>query len=107
VRRLKNLFGHMIVTWGRTRVDVRLRDDHWIDPYEFIARDDASVVIRVRSPINDRPTLIQIHFEEDDRYWLIGPLGYLREYFRRIPSDKPPTTRSSRPKGQGKKARRG
>jgi hypothetical protein len=96
----------MIVTWGRTRVETRLHADHWIDPYEFIARDDASVVVRVRNPINDRPTLIHIHFEEEDLYWLVGPLGYLREYFRRVPNDKPPDTHSRRLKGRGKKVPR-
>jgi hypothetical protein len=82
LRRFKALFGKMVVRWGRTKCYSEL--DGWEDsgPYEIIASDDSSIVIRHLDAITSQNVLTQIHFE-GDYYWFAID-GHMNEWFRRL-----------------------
>jgi hypothetical protein len=75
-RKLKSLFGKLIVRWTPRRCHLELDGTRWAEPYEVIASDETSVIIRSEA------ALTQIHFEGN--YYWIGLHGMLCEYFRRI-----------------------
>ncbi len=82
LRRFKALFGKFVVRWGRGKIYTEL--DGWKDsgPYEIVASDAESVVVRTHDAIFDRPVLHQIHFE-GDHYWIALDGGFC-EWFRRV-----------------------
>lgn len=81
VRKLKSLFGKMTIRWTARRCHIELNGERRSEPYEVVAKDANSVVVRVRG-IGDELVLSQIHFERD-YYWVATCLP-LNEYFRRI-----------------------
>ncbi len=83
LRKLKALFGKLVIRWGRGRCYTEL--DGYCDSvaYEVIAHDTSSVVIRYRDSITGETDRIQhIHFEVNC-YW-IAVSGHLIEWFRRV-----------------------
>jgi hypothetical protein len=86
-QKFKALFGKMIVTWKRgTMLSGFDGDPPNTRPYEVVARDSESVVIRYRDLVSEyldaEDHLCQIHFVED-YYWIALGSG-LCEYFRKI-----------------------
>jgi hypothetical protein len=81
VRKLKSLFGKMTVRWTARRCHIELNGQSWSEPYEVVAKDANSVVVRVRG-IGDALELAQIHFEGD--YYWVATILPMNEYFRRI-----------------------
>lgn len=81
-RRLQALFGKLVVRWGRTKYYTELDGFQDSGPYEIVASDETSVVIRHTDVITGQIELKQLHFE-GDYYWF--PLGgHLTEWIRRI-----------------------
>ena len=80
------MFGNLIVRWTPRRVQYKLdpHDDRWqSQPYEVVASDAESVVIRTPDPVTGgEPRLYQLLFDED-RDWITVWPG-LPEAFRRI-----------------------
>lgn len=74
----KKLFGKMTLTWGAKYVTSEL--DGYLDKesYEVLAKDGWSLVIRMQSG-----ELRQLHFVNDDLYFLVVGQGWC-EYFRRV-----------------------
>lgn len=86
VRRFKSLFGRMEVRWTRSRVYSRMSsgdaDWNW-QPYEVIASDSSSVVVRTPDVTpGEEWRLFQIVFD-GDLYWVTAWPG-LPEAFRRV-----------------------
>lgn len=81
-RRLKELFGKLVIRWGRTKAYSNYDGTVGSDRYEIVASDETSVVIWYTDPITGVKELKQIHFE-GDYYWLSLD-GHLAEWFRRI-----------------------
>ena len=84
-RKLKSLFGKLVVRWGRGKVYVEMDGNKSSHTYEVIASDQFSVVVRS----NDElvwlgHVLQQIHFEEG-WYWVAVAPG-LCEWFKRVKS---------------------
>jgi hypothetical protein len=82
VRKLKSLFGKLVVRWGRKRVYSELDGHRNSQNYEIIAADSESVVVRYFCDVFKEDRLQQIHFEGE--YYWIGLGGHLCEYFRKI-----------------------
>lgn len=82
LRKFKALFGKMVVRWGRTKYHSELNGQRWSTPFEIVASDDSSVVIRSHDSILDADALTQIHFEGD--YYWVAVDGRLVEWFRRV-----------------------
>ena len=82
LRKLKAMFGKLVIRWGRGRCHTELDGYCDSDTYEVIARDTSSVVIRYRDGITEMDRIQHIHFEEND-YW-IAVSGRLIEWFRRV-----------------------
>jgi hypothetical protein len=80
-RKVKSIFGKLIVRWTARRCHCDLDGTRWTDSYEIVASDDTSVVVRTTG-LDGKPALSQIHFEGD--YYWIAVGGFLCEYFRRI-----------------------
>lgn|GEM_PF-5476744 len=74
----KRLFGKMTLKWGSKYVTSEI--DGYVDkePYEVVATDASSVVIRLESG-----EIRQLHFVNDDLYFLVVGNGWC-EYFRRV-----------------------
>ncbi len=81
-RKLKAMFGKLVIRWGRGRCHTEL--DGYCDSvaYEVIARDTSSVVIHYRDCVTETDTIQHIHFEEN--YYWIAVSGSLIEWFRRV-----------------------
>lgn len=83
LRRFKAMFGELVVRWTRKRCYSELGEFRSADPYEVVARDSSSVVIRVWDEFVEEYRVRQIHFEGEDRYWItVSP--NLSECFRRV-----------------------
>lgn len=82
IRKLKSLFGKLVVRWGRGKYYTEMDGDKWSNAYEVIASDQYSVVVRSKDDLSAEPRLQQIHFE-GDWYWLAISPG-LCEYFKRV-----------------------
>lgn len=83
LRRLKAMFGELVVRWTRTRCYSELGEFRSVDPYELVARDPSSVVVRVWDQLVEDYRLRYITFDGEDRYWLACS-GSLHECFRRV-----------------------
>jgi hypothetical protein len=81
LRRLKALFGKLVVRWGYRKFRSDLEGYKDSEPYEVVASDAESVVVRFLDTGDPRGRLRQIHFE-GDYYWLWA--GGIREYFKRV-----------------------
>ncbi|HEV8067803.1 MAG TPA: hypothetical protein VGP76_08695 [Planctomycetaceae bacterium] len=84
--KFKSIFGKLIVRWTARRCyfefdGTRFDGERWSEPYEVVATDETSVVVRTAG-VDGAPVLSQIHFEGD--YYWIAVSGFLCEYFRRI-----------------------
>jgi hypothetical protein len=84
-RKFKSIFGKLIVRWTARRCyfefdGTRFDGERWSQPYEVVASDETSVIIRSGG------ILSQIHFDGD--YYWIAVQGFLCEYFRRIAPSK-------------------
>ncbi|MDZ4688187.1 MAG: hypothetical protein SH850_24195 [Planctomycetaceae bacterium] len=82
-RKLKALFGKLVVRWERTKVHSEY-DETSLDaqPYELVASDSQSVVVRMRNHLFEEDRLYFIQFEED-RYCMTLDGGFV-EWFRRV-----------------------
>ncbi|MEO2087983.1 MAG: hypothetical protein ABGY75_00590 [Gemmataceae bacterium] len=85
-RKFKALFGKLVVRWERGRYHSEIDGHRETVPYEVMAADSASVVIRFRDPyLGER---LQQLFFDGDRYWVATPLAPgMVEYFRRVTSN--------------------
>jgi hypothetical protein len=81
LRKLKALFGKLVVRWGHNKCHTDLDGCKDTAAYEVIASDADSVVVRFPDPADPRGRLRHIHFE-GDHYWLWA--GGIREYFKRV-----------------------
>jgi hypothetical protein len=81
VRKLKALFGKLVVRWTRKKYYTELNGSNDSYPYELVAVDRVSVVIRCFDSLENADKLVQVHFE-GNHYWLWA--WGQREYFRRI-----------------------
>lgn len=82
-RRFLDIFGHLCVTYTRTRMRVVFREESFVQRYELLAADGYSVAIRCEDTLLFGSWCIQhIHFEGADRYWIA--LGCNREWFKRV-----------------------
>jgi hypothetical protein len=86
LRKLKGLFGKLVVRWGRTKVFTDLDGYRDSQPYEVVARDAMSVVVRTYDPLAREDRLLHIHFG-DGYYWIAPAIsgGRMCEFFRRVP----------------------
>jgi len=81
VRRLRAMFGRLVVRWTPARCHSEL-DGHWVStPYEVVASDPECVVVRCYDPLTKDYRLRQLHFD-GDHYW-VWAWG-LREFFKRV-----------------------
>jgi hypothetical protein len=84
--KFRDIFGHLQVTYTRTRIRGFLRDYRFVQRYELLGVDSESVVIRHEDLLVPGTwTLQHIHFVGHDRYWI--SLGANREWFKRVDSD--------------------
>jgi hypothetical protein len=81
LRKLKSLFGKLVVRWGFRRVHTDLDGFEDSSDYEIIAHDSSSVVVECFDSLSQEKRLLQIQFE-DNYYWVWA--GNLREYFKRV-----------------------
>lgn len=81
-RQFKAIFGKLTLTWDRRQVHTQFDGMEETSPYEVVAIDSRSVVIRTFNTIFDEPLLHHIHFEEK-WYWM-AISGNIVEWFRRI-----------------------
>lgn len=82
--KLRTLFGHMRITWGRRSYSTLLDGTREERPYRVIASDENSVVLRTWNGLNQRDEFVTVNFVDADTYWLYAGGGPLREYFRRV-----------------------
>jgi hypothetical protein len=82
LRKLKALFGKLVIRWGRGRYDTELDGHRDSGNYEVIGGDVESVVVRYRDALTGQDRITQIHFA-GDHYWL-SINGGLIEWFRRV-----------------------
>lgn len=77
-RKFLDIFGHLRITYTRTRIRGIFRDHRFVQRYELLAADSDSVAIRYEDTHVTGLWCIQhIHFEGRDRYWIA--LGRNRE----------------------------
>jgi hypothetical protein len=81
LKRLRSLFGKLVVRWGRGKCVSDLKGHRDTSVYVVVASDADSVVVRFHDADDSRGRLRHIHFE-GDRYWPWD--GGLREYFKRV-----------------------
>lgn len=82
-RKFFGIFGHLRVTYTRTRIRGLLHDHRFTQRYELLAADADSVAIRYEdAQLTGEWRIQHIHFEGRDRYWIA--LGRNREWFRRV-----------------------
>jgi hypothetical protein len=82
VPKLKALFGKLTIRWGRGKFHTEYKGYRETCPYEIVARDSDSVVIRCWCSIFEEYRVRQIHFDGDYYYVAVGP--GLIEHFRQI-----------------------
>lgn len=84
LRKLKALFGKLVITWGRGVYHTELDGHRSSARYEVVASDSTSVVVRTRDVVSGEDRLQQIHFDGDS-YWVSLLGGNICEFFRRVP----------------------
>jgi hypothetical protein len=83
IRKLKALFGKLVVKWDRGLFHTELDGHCTSTPYVVLGSDSVSVVIRSKHSLFGEERLQHIHFE-GDCYWIALPGGQLCEFFRRV-----------------------
>jgi hypothetical protein len=84
LRKLKAIFGHMIVTWRPRTVTTEFQGSVDTQHYEVIARDELSVVVRIQDEYSWLlGELRQIYFDEDHYRLCTGVLPIV-EFFRKL-----------------------
>jgi len=82
-RKVLDIFGHLRITYTRTRIRGVLRDYRFTTRYEVLATDSDTVAIRYEdAQLTGEWRIQHIHFEGRDRYWIA--LRRNREWFRRV-----------------------
>lgn len=89
IRKLKSLFGKLVVRWTPKRCYTSFDDFVKGEPYEVVAADEDSLVLRMpRSEfLGGGQELLHIHFDlSGDRYWMAvnWSQGFV-EWFKRVP----------------------
>lgn len=84
LRKLKALFGKLVVKWGRGVCYTELVGHRESTRYDVVASDTASVVVRLRDELSGEDRLHHIHFD-GDYYWVALSGGSICEFFRRVP----------------------
>jgi hypothetical protein len=79
-KRLRSLFGKLILRYTKTRCYATLNGQTQISPYVVAAKDGDSVAVVFADP-EVGAVISHIHFEGRS-FWI--SLGPIREYFRRI-----------------------
>jgi hypothetical protein len=82
--KLRQLFGHMRITWGRRSYSTLMDGVRVERSYRVIAADEKSIVLRAWDGLNRRDEFVTVNFDDADTYWLYAGGGPLREYFRRV-----------------------
>lgn len=82
LRRFRSLFGKLEVQWTRSKCHSNFDGHRDSMPYEVVASDAESVVVRYRDVLTDSEVLRQITF--DGNFYWIALGGGLCEWFRRI-----------------------
>jgi hypothetical protein len=90
LRKLKGLFGKLVVRWGRGVYVTELDGHQTSVRYEVVATDAESVVVRFRDELSGSDQLQQIHFA-GDYYWIALTGGAIFEFFRRVPRAAEPS----------------
>lgn len=88
IRKFKALFGKLTLRWTPKRCYSRFNESepYNIEPYEVVAHDDHSLVVRVaqRELLGGGDILYHIHLE-GDRYWMaLGNFPGFVEWFKRV-----------------------
>ena len=82
-RKFLDIFGHLRVTYTRTRIRGVLPDYRFTQRYELLAVDSDTVAIRYEdAQVAGEWRIQHIHFEGRNHYWIA--LGHNREWFRRV-----------------------
>ena len=81
LKKLKSLFGKLVIHWGRKTYDTELDGHYESTPYVVVANDWGSVVIRHRDRLTGEESLVQIHFD-GDRYWIAT--HSIIEWFKKV-----------------------
>jgi hypothetical protein len=81
LRKFRAIFGKLVVRWTQLRCHTEYDGSRSSEPYEFIASDSESVVVRCFHELSNSYRLYQLHF--DEQYYWIWAYG-IREYFRRV-----------------------
>lgn len=82
---LRQLFGKLKITYSRTSMTTDMNEIVETGPYQVVATDDKSVVVRERPSVLSGEELVHIHFVDGDTYWVpIGGGAGSREFFRRV-----------------------
>jgi hypothetical protein len=82
VRKLKAIFGKLVVRWGRGKVYSEYDGHHDSETYKIAASDSESVVVRTKCPLTGDNRLQQIHF--DGNYYWVGISGSMIEWFKKV-----------------------
>ena len=80
---LKKMFGKLNLRYTRTRIYADFKGDKSVVPYQVIAKDDYSVVVKEWDEVFEENRLHHIHFE-GKYYWIWEWLGGFREFFKKI-----------------------
>jgi hypothetical protein len=81
VRKLKAIFGKMIIRYGRLRFYTEFHGSRDETEYEVLGSDSKSVVIRFYSTLWLEEQIVQIHFE-GEHYWVWA--HGIQEYFKKV-----------------------
>lgn len=79
---VREMFGHLRLTYTRRQVLGVLRDYKFTQPYEVLASDGMSVAIRAHDTLTGEWPIRHIRFHDASHYWI--SLGYHREWFKKV-----------------------
>jgi hypothetical protein len=82
---MRKIFGKLTVTYmaGTRRFEI----DGWkmAEPYQVVGKDDKSVILRSSAQPLTGEELVQIHFVDNDTFWVsISATMGSKEFFRRV-----------------------
>ena len=83
LRKLKSIFGKLVVKWERGVFHAELDGYCAATSYVVLASDAVSVVIRSMDTLIGEERIQHIHFE-GDYYWIALRSGRICEFFRRV-----------------------
>ncbi len=81
--KLKKMFGKLKLRYTRTRIYADFKGDKSVVPYQVIAKDDYSVVVKEWDDLFEENRLYHINFD-GKYYWIWVWLGGFREFFKKI-----------------------